>query len=150
MQAVAFEHVRHNQCARNIHAHLRAPECQLGVLGLSDVLNRRRGGQHLGVGERVGQGLQAEVVIRVAVADVDGGQVLTAGADLVHDVLGLSFAKLGIDQNGVLVTAHQHRRHRENRRSAGVVHVQREGRGRGASLCGKAQRNGTEEQTTQG
>jgi len=80
--------------------------------------------QHFGVGEGGGQGVEAEVVVRVAMADVDGGQVLAAGADLLHQLLGLAFAELRIHQDRVFLAAHQHRADREDRGFAWVVHVE--------------------------
>ena len=108
VQGVALEHLRHDQLLRHVGAHLRAPECQLGVFGLVDMLDHRPRGHHFGIRERLGQGLQAEIVVRVAVADVDGSQVLAAGANLVDHLLGLGLAKLGVDQDGVLLATDQH------------------------------------------
>ena len=40
-------------------------------------------------------------------------------SDIKVSVLGLGLTELGIDQNGVLVTTDQHRRHGKNRRQIG-------------------------------
>ncbi|MNC31455.1 hypothetical protein D3C75_797770 [compost metagenome] len=128
-QAVALEHVRHDGFGRHIGAHFRPPESQFAFDGLLDVINGWLRGEDLGLGERGRQGVEAEVVVRVAVTDVDGGQLLAAGADFFHHLLGLGFAELGIHQNRFLFAADQHRGHREDGFFARVVDIQRQGRG---------------------
>ena len=77
-------------------------------------------------------------------------EVFAAGANLVDYLEGLGFAKLGIDQDGVLVTTDQHRRNRENRRCTGVVHVKgQRRRGRRRMGC-KTQHCSAEGETAKG
>ncbi|MNF95290.1 hypothetical protein D3C84_780350 [compost metagenome] len=93
--------------------------------------------KHLGLGECSGQGVEAEVVIRVAVADVDGGQLFAAGSNLFHDLFGLGFAELRVHQDRVFFAADEYGRHRENRFFSRVVDIQRQRRCTGVG--GKAE-----------
>ena len=122
-QAVAFEDARHDGFCRDVGAHFRAPEREFSFDGFVDVIHGRLRGQHLGVREGFGQGIEAEVVIRITVADVNGGQVLAAGADLFHHLFSLGFAELRVDQNGVFLTADQYRGHREDCLGARVIDI---------------------------
>jgi len=123
-QAVTLEHVRHDSFRWNIGAHFRTPESQFAGNGLVDVIDGRLRGQHLGIREGLGQRVEAEVVIRVAMADVDRSQLLATGADFFHHLLRLGFTELCVDKNGFFLAADQHRGHRKNRLGARVVDVE--------------------------
>ncbi|MNP31545.1 hypothetical protein D3C76_1246700 [compost metagenome] len=105
-----------------------------------DVVDGRLRGEDLGLGECGRQGIEAEVVVRVTVADVDGGQLLAAGADFFHYLFGLGFAELRIHQDRFFLATDQHRGHREDGFFAGVVDIQRQGRG--AGVGGKTEGGG--------
>ncbi|KAG1317840.1 hypothetical protein G6F63_015492 [Rhizopus arrhizus] len=98
-----------------------------------------RGGDDARLRERILQRGQAEVIVRVAVADVDGGQLLAAGAHHVAHFCSLRFAELRIDQDGVVLAADQHRRHREDGVVAGVEMGQRQA---GAGGVGRGDQRG--------
>ncbi|MNT95254.1 hypothetical protein D3C72_2371000 [compost metagenome] len=70
-------------------------------------------------------------------ADVDGGQLLAAGADLFDHVFGLGFAELRVYQDRVFFAADEYGRHRENRFFSRVVDIQRQRRCTGVG--GKAE-----------
>ncbi|MNI37737.1 hypothetical protein D3C73_918490 [compost metagenome] len=106
------------------------------------MINGRLRCEHFGLGECSGQGIEAEVVVRVAVADVDGGQLLAAGADFFHHLFGLGFAELRVHQDRLFLAADQYRGHRENRFLSGVVDIQRQRRC--ARVGGKTERGGEE------
>lgn len=80
-------------------------------------------------------------------ADIDSSQLLAALAQALHHLLGLGLAELGVDQDGVMGAADDHRRDRKQRIMARVVYVKLErfGGDRLASQGGKAQ-----DQATQG
>ena len=147
-QAVAGEHLRHDGFAWFVGAHFRAPERQFAGDGSVDVVDHRLRGQHLGIGECGGEGVEAEVIVWVAVADVDGGQVFAAGADLLHQLFGLAFAELRVDQDRVFRAADQHRTDRKDRGLAGVIYV--EGQLGGGGLGGEGQGGGRQGQALEG
>ena len=142
-QAVALQHIRHDGFSRYVGAHFRPPERQFAVDGVLDVINGRPGSEHLGVGECSGQGVEAEVIVRVAVTDVDGGQLLAAGADFFHHLFGLGLAELGVHQNGLFLTADQYRCHRKNGLFAGVVDIQ--GQCRRSGVSGETESGGRQQ-----
>ncbi|MNI42819.1 hypothetical protein D3C73_971240 [compost metagenome] len=142
-QAVALEHARHQGLGWGIGAHLRPPIGHLALDGLLDVIHGWLRGEHPGFGERGHQGVQAEVVIRVAVADVDGGQALAAGADFLHHLGGLLATELRVHQDRILLAADQHRGHGKNRLLAGVVDVQ--GQAGSAGVGGEGESGGCQE-----
>jgi len=125
-ELVALQHIRHDHLLRLVGAHLGPPVGQLARHGLLDMRHRGSRGQHLGFGVGTGQGLQAEVVVRVTMADIDGGEALAAGAQLVQHLLGLRLAELRIHQDRLALAADDHRTYREQRRFARVVDVQRQ------------------------
>ncbi|KAG1246826.1 hypothetical protein G6F68_014465 [Rhizopus microsporus] len=112
-----------------------------------------RGGDDARLRERILQRGQAEVIVRVAVADVDRGQLLAAGADQLDQPARVAGAELRIDQDRVMAAFDQHRGHREHRLRAGMEGLQvqlglrRHGRRRGGR-CG--QQRGTGETGGQG
>ena len=57
-------------------------------------------------------------------ADVDGGQVLAAVTDPLHQLLSLWSGELRVDEDGILLAADQHRGDRKSRRLAGIIDVQ--------------------------
>jgi len=81
LQLIALQGFGHNGAGRRAVLENRPPVSQLGRAGLLDIGDGGRRGQYLGFGVGAGQNLEAEVEVRVAMADEDGGQALTAGAD---------------------------------------------------------------------
>jgi len=67
-------------------------------------------GRHY-LGTRIGgrDGIQTEIIIRIAVADVDGAQAFAAGADFFDYLLRLGTTELRIDQNRFVLTSDQYR-----------------------------------------
>ncbi|MNE71320.1 hypothetical protein D3C80_1671810 [compost metagenome] len=86
--------------------------------------NRGRRGYHLGGGERLGQRVEAEVVVRVAMADVDGGKPLAACTQALDHLFSLRLAELGVDQDGIVGAADNHRTDWENGLVPRVVDLQ--------------------------
>ncbi|MNV97165.1 hypothetical protein D3C71_1922550 [compost metagenome] len=88
-QCAAFQHLRNHGPGRRIRAQFGAPERQLAVHRFLDVLHRGFGGDDARIREGGHHGVQAEVEVWVAVADVDGGQRLAAVAHHFHHFFGL-------------------------------------------------------------
>ncbi|MNT28127.1 hypothetical protein D3C72_1637900 [compost metagenome] len=91
-----------------------------------------RGGDDARLRERVLHGGQAEVIVRIAMADVDGGQLLAAGADLLDQPTRIAGSELRVDQDRIVAPFDQHRGHREHRLRAGMEGLQAQLRFRGA------------------
>lgn len=69
---------------RSVFLELRPPGLQLLLHVRTDGRNGVGGREHLGLGKGRLDGAQAEVVIRIALADVDGRQVLARGLDRIR------------------------------------------------------------------
>lgn len=122
-QELALELVRHVDLARSVVPQQRRPVRQFGVLGLLDAPHRVLGGEHVAVGELADDGLGAEVELRLAVADVDRGQLLAGRLDQLHQLLGVVILELRIDQHDLAFAHDQRRRDREDAGRARVVNL---------------------------
>ena len=102
-------------------------------------------GQYLHVREGGLDGLQPEVEIRIPAADVDGGQLLAALLDQLDQRLAVVDPELGVDEDGLLLAAHQLGGDREDGLVAGVV----EGHGQGRRQGGARNQGGGQGQGAQ-
>ncbi|MPM53050.1 hypothetical protein SDC9_99814 [bioreactor metagenome] len=126
-QRVACKRLRNDDGLGRIRAELWTPDLELGVhcfLNVGDGLGRRH---DLCLREGGVQRVQAEVEVRVAVADVDGGQALAGGLDLLGQLARLFGGELRVDQDGVALAFYQHGTDGEDGLLARVEHLGGEG-----------------------
>ncbi|MNH34782.1 hypothetical protein D3C79_954020 [compost metagenome] len=82
--------------------------------------------------------------------DIDSGQLLTAGTQFRQHLLGLGFAELGIDQNGVVLAADNHRTDRKQGFGTRVVDIQLQRLLGGLRLGQDTESGNGQQQTAQG
>ncbi len=148
LQLVALQRLRHHQRRRRVVLEDRPPVGQLGVLGRLDVCDGLRRREDLRLGEGGLQHVEAEVEVRVAVADVDSAEGLAAGLDTLDQLLGVGAGELRVDQHRLALAHQQFRGHGEDRLLAGVVDLQPQRFGAGGEDAGGTQQGGGGEQGT--
>src|SRR5437588_61184 len=86
---------------------------EIGDPGGALLSGRRVGGPDMDAGEdqhaaeRRLDGAEAEIIIRVRLADIDGGELLAGGLDGVSDSLAIGQREAAIDQHGFARPGHQ-------------------------------------------
>src|SRR5439155_24500670 len=120
----AVECFRHDdvpQRLRTVRLELWAPGRQFLFHVALDGRYRGRRGDHLGLGKRRLDRRQAEVVVRIALADVNGRELFAAGLDGFGERLAIGKRKATIDQHGIACARNQYRGTEESMLASGKM-----------------------------
>ena len=104
-----FGHHDVRQGLRTVLLELRAPGRQFLFHVAFDGRDRGRRSDHLGLGKRRLDGRQAEVVVRIALADVNRRELFATGLDGLDERLAVGKRKAPVDQHGLACAGNQYR-----------------------------------------
>ena len=110
---VAGERRRNHRCRCDRVAVERLPLCDLGLPGPLDAGDSARQRHKSRSGKRLLDHFETEVVIGMVMGDVDGREILAAGADRCDDAARVGAGEGGVDQDGIARAGDQGRVHEE-------------------------------------